>query len=104
MDPLAVVHGVQEPPQLATGVGEVQRMPPTSRRTASHYLVEVAKLGGHLARTKDPPRGNLVVWRGLTRLTDILFGFELNAQGVGNRKLHRTPTAYPTAYPIHNAP
>lgn len=57
---------------------------PTARRTASHYLLLIARLGGYLARTKDPPPGNLVVWRGLTRLTDIQFGFELHDQLVGN--------------------
>ena len=78
------------PPEVALTPAEIAVLdrvaggaPPTSRRTVSHYLVEIAKLGGYLARTKDPPPGNLVVWRGLTRLTDILFGFELNAQVVG---------------------
>jgi hypothetical protein len=58
--------------------------PPVMRRTISHYLVEIAKLGGYLARTKDPPPGNMVVWRGLTRLTDIHLGFELKSGLVGN--------------------
>ncbi len=58
--------------------------PPATERTVSHYLLEVAKLGGYLARTKDPPPGNLVVWRGLTRLADILLGCELNSRLVGN--------------------
>jgi hypothetical protein len=49
-----------------------------------HYLLAVAKLGGYLARTKDPPPGNMVVWRGLTRLTDLCLGFELNDPVVGN--------------------
>jgi hypothetical protein len=50
---------------------------PTAKRTVAHYLVEVAKLGGYLARAKDPPPGNLVLWRGLVRLADLLCGFEL---------------------------
>jgi hypothetical protein len=58
--------------------------PPASERTVSHYLGEVAKLGGYLGRTKDPPPGNLVVWRGLTRLADLRLGFELNGPDVGN--------------------
>lgn len=57
---------------------------PVSERTVSHYLLEVAKLGGYLAREKDPPLGNMVVWRGLTRLADIVLGFELKDQVVGN--------------------
>jgi hypothetical protein len=57
---------------------------PPARPTVSHYLVAVAKLGGYLARSKDPPPGNMVVWRGLTRLMDIHFGFELSRRIVGN--------------------
>jgi hypothetical protein len=57
---------------------------PPSDRTVSHYLVAIAKLGGYLARSKDPPPGNLVVWRGMTRLMDILLGFELSGRVVGN--------------------
>ena len=57
---------------------------PAPKRTVSHYLVAIAMLGGYLAREKDPPPGNMVVWRGLTRLADILHGFELGSQVVGN--------------------
>jgi hypothetical protein len=66
-------------------LGRVSGGPPEApERTASHYLGEVAKLGGYLARTQDPPPGNMVVWRGLTRLADILIGAELNKGVVGN--------------------
>ena len=57
---------------------------PAPNPTVSHYLVAVAKLGGYLARTKDPPPGNMVVWRGLIRLMDIHLGFELSRGVVGN--------------------
>ena len=50
----------------------------------SLYLTKLAQLGGCLARAKDPPPGNTVMWRGLTRLTDIQLGFILGAQLVGN--------------------
>lgn len=43
-------------------------------RTLSHYTIELAKLGGYLAREGDPPLGNIVMWRGFTRLTDIVLG------------------------------
>lgn len=56
---------------------------PPARPTVCHYLVAVAKLGGYLARSKDPPPGNMVVWRGLTRLMDIHLGFELSRRIVG---------------------
>jgi hypothetical protein len=62
--------------------------PPTGElraplRTISHYPVQIAKLGGYLARAKDPPPGNMVLWRGLTRLTDMLLGFELRNDACG---------------------
>jgi hypothetical protein len=57
---------------------------PPAKRTVSHYLLVVAKLGGYMARTKDPLPGNLVVWRGLIRLADLCLGFELNGPDVGN--------------------
>lgn len=57
--------------------------PEAADRTVAHYLQEVAKLGGYLARTQDPPPGNMVVWRGLARLADILLGVELSKEVVG---------------------
>jgi len=63
----------------ATPTGELR----APQRTISHYLVQIAKLGGYLARAQDPPPGNLVLWRGLTRLTDMLLGFGLRNDGCG---------------------
>jgi hypothetical protein len=52
--------------------------------TLASYLTKLARLGGYLARVKDPPPGNTVMWRGLSRLTDIELGFVMGAQLVGN--------------------
>jgi hypothetical protein len=57
--------------------------PPATNGTIGHYLLKIAKLGGYLARASDPPPGNLVLWRGLSRLTDILCGFRLGYRGCG---------------------
>jgi hypothetical protein len=57
---------------------------PRSRKTLSHYLIKIARLGGYLARGSDPPPGNTVMWRGLSRLTDIELGANLRAKIVGN--------------------
>ncbi len=57
-------------------------VPPNN--TITIYLTKLARLGGSLARAKDPPPGNLVMWRGLTRLSDIQLGFILATQLVGN--------------------
>jgi hypothetical protein len=60
--------------------------------TLSRYLTKIAQLGGYLARTKDSPPGNTVMWRGFSRLTAIQLGFVMGAQLVDNQKLHRTLT------------
>ena len=52
----------------------VKDQEPYSQKTLSHYLTKIARLGGYLARTSDPPPGNTVIWRGMTRLTDITLG------------------------------
>jgi Transposase DNA-binding/Transposase DDE domain len=58
------------------------QLPPNN--TLTLYLTKLARLGGYLARAKDPPPGNTVMWRGLTRLSDIQLGFILGTQLVGN--------------------
>jgi hypothetical protein len=56
---------------------------PTRKRRVNYYLTLVAKMGGYLARSRDPPPGNMVHWRRLSRLTDIHLGFELRLAGCG---------------------
>ena len=53
-------------------------------KTLAHYLTKLARLGGYLARANDPPPGNTVMWRGLSRLTDIRLGAMIGAVIVGN--------------------
>jgi hypothetical protein len=48
-------------------------------RTLAAYLLQIAMLGDYLARNHDPPPGNMVVWRGMTRLHDIAFGISIGA-------------------------
>ena len=48
------------------------------------YAVKIARLGGYLARSRDPPPGNTVMWRGLSRLTDIMLGMTMAGELVGN--------------------
>lgn len=52
--------------------------------TIQSCLRQLARLGGYLDRTRDPPPGNMVIWRGMSRLSDIAFGFELASKNVGN--------------------
>ena len=48
-----------------------------NRASLDSYVLQIAKLGGYLARATDPPPGPLVIWRGLSRLTDMQLGFSL---------------------------
>jgi Transposase DNA-binding len=72
----------------ATEIGVLDRLvndkPQARRKTLSHYLTKIARLGGYLARASDPPPGNTVMWRGLSRLTDIALGAMVGAEIVGN--------------------
>ena len=52
--------------------------------TIAHYLTKIARLGGYLARASDPPPGNTVMWRGISRLTDIRLGADIGAEIMGN--------------------
>jgi hypothetical protein len=52
----------------------------TKRKTLSCYLLKIARLGGYLARASDPPPGNIVMWRGLSRLRDIEIGTNIPAR------------------------
>jgi hypothetical protein len=58
--------------------------PATTGIDLSSYVRKLACLGGYLARSHDPPPGNTVIWRGLSRLTEIELGYELALETVGN--------------------
>ncbi|MFV0383716.1 hypothetical protein [Paracoccus sp. (in: a-proteobacteria)] len=45
------------------------------------YLLVIARLGGYLARKSDPPPGNMVIWRGWSRLADIALGADITTCG-----------------------
>lgn len=57
---------------------------PRRQKTLTDYIVKIARLGGYLDRKNDPPPGNTVIWRGVSRLTDIHLGALLGARLVGN--------------------
>ncbi len=46
-------------------------------KTLSYYLNKVARLGGYMNRALDAPPGNVVMWRGLSKLADIKLGFNM---------------------------
>ena len=57
---------------------------PRQQKSLSAYLTKLARLGGYLGRAGDSPPGNRVIWKGMSRLTDIELGFALGAELVGN--------------------
>jgi len=63
----------------STGANPIAQQP-----SLSTCVIQLAQLGGYLARKSDAPPGNTVIWRGLSRLTDIEIGFMLGTQNVGN--------------------
>lgn len=48
-----------------------------NNNTLSQYIQKIAILGGYLARKNDPPPGNLVIWRSMQKLNDILYGYQI---------------------------
>ena len=58
------------------------RSPPV--QGLANCIDKLARLGGYLSRAHDPPPGNTVIWRGLSRLTDIQLGIMIGVQLVGN--------------------
>ena len=57
---------------------------PARSPTLKTCLTQLARLGGYLNRAGDGPPGNLVMWRGMSRLTDIEIGFMMASENVGN--------------------
>lgn len=55
-----------------------------AKSSVSEYLIKLARLGGYLARKKDSPPGNIVIWRGMSRLIDIQLGYDMAMKLVGN--------------------
>lgn len=55
----------------------------SKKKKVGDFLTRLARLGGYLNRTRDGPPGNMVLRRGMARLTDIHIGFCL-AKDVGN--------------------
>lgn len=52
----------------------------TKIKNLPYYLNKIAILGGYMNRTSDPPHGNIIMWRGLSRLTDMRIGFNFGTK------------------------
>jgi len=59
----------------------LDRATPPNRESATRdlafYVTAVARLGGYLDRASDAPPGTTVIWRGFTRLADLVEGFQI---------------------------
>src|SRR3546814_20789341 len=62
---------------VLTKISQQWRKPLSQQSRLPEYLICLARLGGYLARAHDPPPGNLVVWRGMRRLSDLLLGAQI---------------------------
>jgi hypothetical protein len=79
------------PPQSALTDTEITVIDRTARdrssipgeKTLSYCLTKIACLGGYLARARDHPPGSTVMWRGWSRLMDIMLGAELMQPSCG---------------------
>ncbi len=69
--------------QLLGHAVNLKGQPSPQPQTMHDAMQLLAKLGGYLARAHDPPPGNLILWRGLARLTDIQVGFLIAQRIVG---------------------
>jgi Transposase DNA-binding len=58
--------------------------PGRTKSTAPPLPHQNRRLGGYLVCASDPPPGNKVIWKGLSRLTDIELGAIIGARLVGN--------------------
>lgn len=54
-----------------------------TKASVSEYIIRIASLGGYLNRATDPPPGNMVMWRGMSKLNDIHLGFLLGCKTCG---------------------
>jgi len=83
-DELPTLGLTQNEVTLLNQVIEMRIKRHSKEMTLSDCLIEIARLGGYLARANDPPPGNLVMWRGMRRLADMQIGFQIGAEFVGN--------------------
>ncbi|MBM3576026.1 MAG: hypothetical protein FJX39_09995 [Alphaproteobacteria bacterium] len=79
--PFAKPDTILTPTEIETldRIDAARSRPRIMHKTVSTYLLQIAMLGGYLARTGDPPPGNMVVWRVLTRLQDIALGISIGS-------------------------
>jgi len=79
--PAAIALTTAEIDILDQAVPSAAKAPPS--RTLAGCLAKVARLGGYLARTHELLPGITIIWRGWSRLADIMIGIELTQRRYG---------------------
>jgi len=81
-NPDAEPEAVLTPAEIAAldQINAARQRPRLLNQSLAAYVLQIALLGGYLARARDPPPGNMVIWRGLTRLQDITLGLVIGSQ------------------------
>ncbi|MGH7474437.1 MAG: IS4 family transposase, partial [Candidatus Methylomirabilales bacterium] len=74
--PCTVYFTASEWRALTTFVNKT-KTPPDRPPSLNEAVRLLGKLGGHLGRTGDGPPGTEVLWRGMARLADIEFAYDL---------------------------
>jgi hypothetical protein len=91
---LTMLHRAEPdlPPTIALDTTEVYLLDelvktkpgnPHAKATVSAYIIKIARLGGYLNRASDPPPGNMVMWRCMSKLNDIHLGFLMGSKTCG---------------------
>lgn len=75
--PLARPDGARNSDSVLDRISPARSGESASETTLAGYIREIARLGGYLGRSRDPPPGIVVLWRGLSRLVDIERGIEV---------------------------
>ncbi len=58
----------------------------TPPETLAAAVTTVARIGGHIHRTRGPPPGTDVMWRGYATLVDWCVGYQLRMEHEGERR------------------
>ncbi|WP_177243101.1 hypothetical protein [Bradyrhizobium sp. Gha] len=90
-------------PHMVESFGVLDRLvndKPGRQKTLSHCLVETAWFGDHFTSARDPPPGNTLMQRGLSRL---VLGTIIAAGTCRSLKPHRMDTPRSSLIPYHTA-
>lgn len=83
---LARTEGQMSPEQFLTGAEKAvleQKYPEIRGQGGTAHAIAVAKVGGYLDRSSDPPPGWQTLWKGLKKVRTWAEGYRLHAESYG---------------------